>query len=56
MFVSKIDVISERFCGIKYQSDEVNILAYWVYLPTSGQDDYFMETLTQLEFDIQQEN
>ena len=51
--ISKVPVISERFCGIKYSDKSVNILSYTVYLPTSGQDEEFLEVLSQLSFDIQ---
>ena len=53
-FISKVPIISERFCGVKY-SDQIThtyILAYTAYLPTSGQDDEFLEVLSQLSFDI----
>ena len=53
-----IIVISERFCGVKYEDTDskVNILAYTVYLPTSGQDDEFLEILSILSSDIAQHN
>ena len=50
--ISKVPVISERFCGIKYSDTSVNILSYTAYLPTSGQDEEFLEVLSQLSFDI----
>ena len=54
-YVSKIPVISERFCGVKYQDNATNtsIVAYSAYLPTSGLDDEFLETLSQLSYDLQ---
>ena len=57
-FVNKLPVISERFCGVKYEDTDskVNILAYTVYLPTSGQDDEFLEILSILSSDIAQHN
>ena len=54
MNVTKLDIISNRFCGLKYQIEESIILAYSVYLPTSGQDDYFIEILSELQYDIEQ--
>ena len=53
--MSKIPVISERFCGVKYQDNATNtsIVAYSAYLPTSGLDDEFLETLAQLSYDLQ---
>ena len=52
--VTKIPVISERFCGVLYSENSgMIILAYTAYLPTSGQDDDFIETLDQLTADIQ---
>ena len=57
-FVNKLPVISERFCGVKYEDTDskVDILAYTVYLPTSGQDDEFLEILAILSSDISQHN
>ena len=51
-FISKIEVTSERFCGVKFSDYQTNILAYTAYLPTSGQDEAFLEVLEQFEFDI----
>ena len=51
-YVYKVPVISERFCGVKYSDTQTNILSYTVYLPTSGQDDEFLEVLSQLSFDV----
>ena len=51
-YVSKIPVISERFCGLTYSDNHTNIIAYTVYMPTSGQDDEFLEVLSKLSFDI----
>ena len=54
-YITRIPVISERFCGIKYQDNVTNtfILAYTAYLPTSGHDNEFLDTLSQLSYDIQ---
>ena len=56
MLTTKLNVVSERFCGVKYcdKSTTVSILLYTVYLPTSGKDDLFLEILSLLEFDIKQ--
>ena len=51
-YISEINVMSERFCGLKFSDNQTNILAYSAYLPTSGQDDAFIEVLEQLIFDI----
>ena len=50
--IMKLPIISERFCGVKYDDKITKILAYTVYLPTSGQDDEFLEILMQLTMDI----
>ena len=44
-YVSKLPIISERFCGIYYSNQATHLLAYTAYLPTSGQDEYFLEVL-----------
>ena len=49
-FVSRLAIISDRFCGVKLYD---RILVYSVYLPTSGQDDLFLETLSHLSYDIE---
>ena len=46
-------VISERFCGEKYLDNKTSIFSYTAYLPTSGQDEAFLEVLSQLSYDIQ---
>ena len=53
--VSKVPVVSERFCGLKYsdKATDTFMLAYSAYLPTSGKDDEFLEVLSLLSFDIQ---
>ena len=52
--VVKVPVICERFCGVLYtETSGMTILAYSAYLPTSGQDDDFIETIDQLTADIQ---
>ena len=52
--VHKLPVFNQRFCGICYQDVEQNIdiLCYTVYLPTSGLDDEFGEVLSLLSVDI----
>ena len=50
--VSKLQVVSTRFCGIKLKNDEVEIIAYTAYLPTSGQDEDFLEEISLLSHDI----
>ena len=50
--ISKLPVISERFCGVSYSDKQTSIIAYTAYLPTSGQDDEFLDVLAKLSFDI----
>ena len=52
--IEKLPTISERFCGVKYveKHSDTNIIAYTAYLPTSGQDEEFLEVLSQLNSDI----
>ena len=54
MFVTKIPVVSERFCGISYTNNDCHIVFYTVYLPTSGKDEDFLEVLAQLTTNITQ--
>ena len=56
--VTKLPVISDRFCGVKYVDSNLDssIIAYTAYLPTSGQDDQFLEILSLLKYDIEQNN
>ena len=53
--IEKIPAVSERFCGVLYDDkvSNIKILAYSAYLPTCGQDDEFLETVSQLTADIQ---
>ena len=51
-YISRVPIISERFCGVKYSDKVTNILSYTAYLPTSGQDNGFLEVLSQLTYDI----
>ena len=53
-FVTKLPVISDRFCGISYSDSRTFLLSYTAYLPTSGQDEEFLEVLAQLSADITQ--
>ena len=46
-YIRKINPICERFCAIKYSND-IKIMAISAYLPTSGNDDDFLEILTKL--------
>ena len=52
--IKKIPVICERFCGFLYHDPDqnINILCYSAYLPTSGLDDEFSEILSLLSHDI----
>ena len=53
-FVTKLPVISDRFCGVSYSDGKTRVLAYTAYFPTSGQDDDFLEVVDQLSADIKQ--
>ena len=52
--ISPITSVSERFCGVKYTVKETNvtILAYSVYLPTTGNDAEFADVKASLLEDI----
>ena len=56
--ITKLNIVSDRFCGVKYVDTETNtsVIAYTAYLPTSGQDEQFMDVLSLLSFDIIQNN
>ena len=51
--VTKIPVLHERFCGVTYSENHVNVLAYSAYLPTTGNDDEYLDVLELLTHDIQ---
>ena len=53
-YVSKLPIVSERFCGVQYLdiANNIDILSYCAYLPTSGQDDEFNEVLSLLTLDL----
>ena len=50
--VERIPIISTRFCGVTINYSGLFITAYTVYLPTSGQDDEFLEVIALLSHDI----
>ena len=52
--ITKLPIVSERFCGVHYEDIEKNIdiISYCAYLPTAGQDEEFTETLSLLSCDI----
>ena len=52
--VTKIPVVSDRFCSVKYvnPSSGESVVLYSTYLPTSGCDDLFLETLDVLNHDV----
>ena len=50
--ITKLPIVSERFCGVNFTNKDTHILAYTAYLPTSGNDDYFLEVLDQFQSDI----
>ena len=51
-FIKTIPIVSTRFCGIKLEYSGIDIIAYTAYLPTSGQDDEFIEEISNLSHDI----
>ena len=53
--IKPLPIISTRFCGIRMTSP-LHILAYTVYLPTSGQDEDYLEELSKLAHDISEHN
>ena len=57
-FITKLPVVSNRFCGVKYVDSQAktSVLLYTTYLPTSGQDEDFLEILSLLSHDIVQNN
>ena len=54
--ITQLPTISERFCGVKYEDEKTKILAYTAYLPTKGQDNEFMDVLSQLSFELESRN
>ena len=51
-FVTKLPIISDRFCGILVEKGHSKALFYSLYLPTSGKDEEFLEILSLLSADI----
>ena len=51
-YISKIPLISQWFCGIKFSYQDKMFLVYSVYLPTSGKDEEFCEVIQTLSEDI----
>ena len=56
--ITKFPTISDRFCGVKFEDPSLQstIITYCAYLPTTGQDDDFLEVLALLRHDIAQNN
>jgi len=52
-YVKLLPLTSTRHCGIMITKENLNILAYTAYLPTSGQDSQFLEEISLLAHDIQ---
>ena len=52
-YITRLPLVSERFCGIMYNDKKTRIIAYTAYLPTSGQDNEFLHVLSQLSFNIE---
>ena len=53
-FTSKLPIVSTRFCGVQLKTDDLEIIAYTAYLPTSGQDEGFLEEIALLTHDLHQ--
>ena len=51
-YVSRLPVISERFCCISFKNSNTTVLFYSLYLPTSGKDEEFLEIIMKLASDI----
>ena len=51
-YVTRLPIVSDRFCGITLQNGNTRILCYSLYLPTSGKDEEFLEVLMKLSSDI----
>ena len=56
--ITELPIISERFCGVKYvdKRTDISVILYTIYLPTSSQDEEFLEIISLLSFDIDQNN
>ena len=52
--ITRLPVLNERFCGVKLNNRhlDLSILTFTAYLPTSGKDDLFLETLSELTNEI----
>ena len=51
-YITRLPFCSERFCGVLYSDEGCSFLLSTLYLPTSGQDEDFNETLEILSADI----
>ena len=56
--VCKLPIVCDRFCGIQFYDHvtKTRIIAYSVYMPTSGKDDEFLEVLASLIADLNEHN
>ena len=50
--MTKLPIISTRFCGVLLKNELLDIIAFTAYLPTAGQDDEFLEEIALLTNDI----
>ena len=50
--IKKIPVVSDRFCGVVYHNATTRILAFTAYMPTSGQEEEFLEIISQLTLNL----
>ena len=50
--INQLPTISTRFCDVKFNNNNLEIIAYTVYLPTAGQDDDFTEEISFLTNDL----
>ena len=51
-YITKLPIVSDRFCGISLQTRTSHLLIYSLYLPTSGKDEEFLEILAEIASDI----
>ena len=52
--VTKLKFTSSRFCGIKIEIKGIDILAFTAYLPTAGQDSDYLEEISLLIHNIEE--
>ena len=51
--ITKIPTVDERFCGIKYTDTSSELIVFSVYMPTTGDDDYYLDVLDKLSVTLE---